>query len=58
MASEVKKLSKFRDKYLLTNKIGRKLVEFYYKVSPPIADYIRDKEILKAMVRAVLRLLV
>jgi hypothetical protein len=58
LAKEVKKLSQFRDKYLLSNKIGRKLVEFYYKVSPPIADYIRDKEVLKAMVRAILRLLV
>ncbi len=34
-------LCEFRDKYLLTNGIGRKIVDFYYKNSPPIADYLR-----------------
>ncbi|MDY6790272.1 MAG: fibronectin type III domain-containing protein [Thermodesulfobacteriota bacterium] len=34
-------LAEFRDKYLLTNGIGRKMVNFYYQKSPPIADYLR-----------------
>ena len=34
-------LCEFRDKHLLTNSIGRKIVDFYYKNSPPIADYLR-----------------
>jgi hypothetical protein len=33
-------LSEFKDKHLLTNSIGRKIVNFYYKNSPPIADYL------------------
>ena len=34
-------LCEFRDKYLLTNSIGRGIVNFYYKNSPPIIDYLR-----------------
>ena len=55
LAKEVKALYEFRDRYLLSNEMGRKLMKFYYRVSPPIADYIRDKEALKAIVRVVLK---
>lgn len=58
MAEEVKALSTFRDEYLLTNKPGQTLVSTYERISPPIADFIRDKEPLKAMVRAGLKPLV
>jgi hypothetical protein len=50
----VRVLRGFRDRYLLTNQIGRWFVEKYYEFSPPIADYIKDKEMLKAIVRIVL----
>lgn len=50
----VKILREFRDRYLLTNIPGRAFVSFYYKVSPPIADFIRDSEVLKALVRVAL----
>jgi PKD repeat protein len=58
MAEEVQILSRFRDKYLLTNAPGRAWVRFYYKHSPPIADYIRDKNCLKGVVRTCLKPLV
>jgi uncharacterized repeat protein (TIGR01451 family) len=44
----------FRDSYLLTNYPGRAIVAFYYKYSPPLADFIADRDWLRAIVRAVL----
>ncbi|MDH4219142.1 MAG: hypothetical protein OEW23_10240, partial [Candidatus Aminicenantes bacterium] len=55
MVKEVKILSAFRDQYLLTNPMGRVLVNFYKIYSPRVADFIRDKEYLKAGVRECLR---
>jgi hypothetical protein len=47
-------LRHFRDSYLLTNKPGRALVAFYYQYSPPLADFIADRDWLRAIVRMVL----
>jgi len=58
MQEEVRYLRAFRDEYLLTNEVGRKFVELYYTVSPPVADYIREHETLRSVVRAGLRPLV
>ena len=58
MDNEVRYLRAFRDQYLLTNAAGRQFVELYYAVSPPIADYIREHDALRALVRAGLRPLV
>jgi hypothetical protein len=55
MAEEVKTLSAFRDRYLITNPIGKTLIKFYYNHSPKVADFIRDKEHLKIIVRACLK---
>jgi uncharacterized repeat protein (TIGR02543 family) len=47
----VKILREFKNKYLLTNNIGRKLVNVYYKYSPPVADPISKNKALKIVVR-------
>jgi len=47
----VKILRKFRDKHLLTNKIGRKFVCIYYSCSPVIAGYILKHDSLKVITR-------
>jgi hypothetical protein len=51
MAEEIKILREFRDKYLMTNPVGKGLVEFYYRVSPPIAEFITKYPSLKPIVR-------
>jgi hypothetical protein len=52
MAEEVEILREFRDEYLLTNPMGQALVDFYYRVSPPMADFINEHPSLKPIVRA------
>lgn len=52
--SSVMLLRRFRDEILLTNAAGRAFVVFYYRVSPPIAEYISQSELLKFIVRAFL----
>jgi len=51
MAKELTTLKAFRDDVLLRNSLGRSLVEFYYKISPPVADLIKRHEIFKIMAR-------
>jgi hypothetical protein len=45
-------LRQLRDSYLLTNKLGNRFVNAYYKYSPPLADVIGGHDSLRAMVRA------
>jgi len=54
MAPEVALLREFRDTCLLTNGPGRAFVDFYYRVSPPIAEFIRRDEDLRRIARTVL----
>ena len=54
MAPEVQALRAFRDNHLLTNTAGRILVNLYYQVSPPLAGYIKDHEILRSATRLAL----
>jgi hypothetical protein len=52
MTEEIQILREFRDEYLLTNPLGKALVELYYRVSPPIAEFITEHPSLKPVVRA------
>ena len=51
MAEEIGVLREFRDGYLLTNPVGQALVEFYYEMSPPMAEFIDEHPALKPIVR-------
>ncbi|MFQ5755182.1 MAG: CFI-box-CTERM domain-containing protein [Acidiferrobacterales bacterium] len=51
MEKEVRYLRAFRDLYLLPNKAGRAFVKLYYRYSPPLADYIRERAWLRSLVR-------
>ena len=50
--SHVETLRNFRDSYMLTNPVGRSLVSAYYRLSPPLAQFIDDYPALKPIVRA------
>ena len=50
----VQTLRDFRDRYLVTNPIGQGLVSAYYKLSPPLSEFIAEHPVLKPMVRAAL----
>ena len=52
MAEEIQILRNFRDEYLLTNAVGQALVGTYYRISPPIAEFITENPGLKPIVRA------
>jgi cysteine-rich repeat protein len=54
MADEVMVLREFRDRWMLTNKTGRALVNLYYRTSPPVADYIARNKSFKTITRMIL----
>lgn len=54
MAQDVRYLRAFRDQYLQTNEAGRWFVTQYYKFSPPLADYLRQHDDLRTVVRSAL----
>ena len=47
----VKILRDFRERFLLTNKVGDTFVRIYYKYSPPMAEFIGKHGILRTTVR-------
>jgi hypothetical protein len=51
---EVMVLRSFRDNFLLTNPLGASFVDLYYRVSPPVADFIARHETLRAVSRVAL----
>jgi hypothetical protein len=54
MAQEIQILRAFKDGYLLTNPLGQTFVDFYYRVSPPIAELLNEHPSLKPLVRTAL----
>jgi hypothetical protein len=54
LAPQVQLLREVRDAYLLPYEPGRVLVQWYYAVSPAIADFIGRSETLRAVVRVAL----
>lgn len=57
-APEVILLQKFRDRILLASEPGRLFVQFYYRVSPPIADFISQDDLLRRATRLSLKPLI
>jgi len=44
-------LKKFRDNHLLTNFAGRYFVKWYYKISPPIAEHLKNSPLQASITR-------
>jgi len=53
-AAEIDVLRAFRDEVLLESTVGSQLVDFYYEVSPPVADFISENDVLRTLVRELL----
>jgi len=53
-AAELDILRDFRDQVLLKNALGSRFVEAYYRLSPPVADFIARNDFLRAVVREAL----
>jgi hypothetical protein len=51
MLNNITTLREFRDEYLLTNTMGRVLVDIYYRISPPIARFIDQHPNVKPIIR-------
>ena len=53
-SQEIEILRYWRDSELQSSYIGRLFINFYYYTSPPIADFIRNKSLLRKCVRMIL----
>ena len=53
-AEQLDVLREFRDGVLLKSTVGSRLVDLYYQVSPPIADFISEHSVVRTLVRELL----
>jgi hypothetical protein len=53
-APELDILRDFRDQVLLSDALGSRFVDAYYKLSPPVADFIGKDDFVRAVVREML----
>jgi len=53
-AGQIDVLREFRDGVLLESTAGSQLVDLYYRLSPPIADFISENSLLRTLVRELL----
>jgi len=53
-AKQLDVLRAFRDEVLLKSTVGCRLVDLYYKVSPPIANFISEHNVVRTLVRELL----
>lgn len=54
MEKHVRILTEFRDIYLLNNYPGQQFIKAYYKYSPPVANFIRQNDGIRFVVRVLL----
>lgn len=50
-AEEIDILRDFRDEVLMQNAAGKRFVDLYYRLSPPLADFISEHEVARTLVR-------
>jgi hypothetical protein len=53
-AEQINALREFRDVVLLESKMGSQFVALYYRLSPPVADFIAGNEVVRTLVRELL----
>jgi uncharacterized repeat protein (TIGR02543 family) len=53
-AEQIDVLREFRDVVLLKSSVGSRFVVLYYRLSPPVADFIAGNEVLRTLVRELL----
>jgi len=53
-AEQINVLREFRDVVLLKSKMGSQFVALYYRLSPPVAEFIAGNEVLRTLVRELL----
>ncbi|MCX8022354.1 MAG: hypothetical protein N2745_06230, partial [Syntrophorhabdaceae bacterium] len=51
LAFELDMLRKFRDKYLATNVVGRKIVKWYYKCSPSLVSFMMEHKDVRVVLQ-------
>jgi polyhydroxybutyrate depolymerase len=53
-AKQLDVLREFRDSVLLKSTVGSRLVDLYYQMSPPVADFISENSFVRTLVRELL----